>query len=224
MASGFEPRLSILREQQRRLWPELKAIPNSFLLIGGTAISLQIGHRQSIDFDFLSSVSFDPDVLYGELSFLADSKQVQKSANTLTCLVNRDGPVKISFFGSSSLKPIECPLVAADIGIRIASLLDLSAMKVAVVQKRAEAKDYLDIDALIQLGGIELPTMLAAAAAVYGHSFNPELTLKSLCYFADGDLETLPSDARGRLLAAVREVDLDHLPVIERKTGTGRED
>ncbi len=48
----------------------------------------------------------------------------------------------------------------------VASLLDLAGTKVAVVQKRAEAKDYLDIDVLIR-HGIDLPTALAAGRIVY---------------------------------------------------------
>jgi hypothetical protein len=89
-------------------------------------------------------------------------------------------------------------------------------MKAAVVQKRAEAKDYLDIDAIINVGKIDLPTALAAANAIYGSAFNPELTLKSLCYFEDGNLQTLPRNVRDRLTKAVEAVDLHHIPAISR--------
>ena len=52
------------------------------------------------------------------------------------------------------------------------------------MQKRAEAKDYLDIDALLQ-HGIDLPTALAAGRVIYGRSFNPVITLKALSFFDD---------------------------------------
>jgi hypothetical protein len=56
MRSSFEPRLDILPESQRDLWPELDAVAPEFVLYGGTAL----GHRVSEDFDFFSSSGFDP--------------------------------------------------------------------------------------------------------------------------------------------------------------------
>ena len=58
MTGTFEPRLDILPESQRRLWPELDAIPSEFVLYGGTGLALQLGHRASEDFDFFSSAGF----------------------------------------------------------------------------------------------------------------------------------------------------------------------
>jgi hypothetical protein len=217
MATGFEPKLSILPEQQRRLWPELRAVPQSFVLFGGTAIALQLGHRASLDFDFLTEQIFDPDKLYSDVSFLHGSTPIQKATNTLTCTVDRGGPVQVSFFATPALKLIEPPLVANDIGLKIASLLDLAGMKAAVVQKRPEARDYLDLDAIIQQSSINLSTALAAARLLYGQSLNPELTLKSLSFFGDGNLGTLTRPVRERLVAAVRSVDLDRLPTLERR-------
>jgi hypothetical protein len=49
---------------------------------------------------------------------------------------------------------------------------------------------------------------------VPGASFNPQITLKSLSYFDDGDLRSLPEESRMRLVAAARDVDLDQLPVL----------
>ena len=96
--------------------------------------------------------------------------------------------------------------------LKIASLLDLTGTKASVLQVRAEAKDYIDMDALMTLGKISLPTALAAARKLYGSSFNPEVTLKALSYFGDGNLATLAEDVKHRLVAAAREVDLEHLP------------
>jgi len=72
----------------------------------------------------------------------------------------------------------------------------------SVLQVRAEAKDYLDIDALMRLGNIGLPTALAAAQRLYGASFHPEITLKALSYFGDGNLRNLSEDIKDRLAAA----------------------
>jgi Nucleotidyl transferase AbiEii toxin, Type IV TA system len=217
MAPTFEPKLSALQEPQRRLWPELADVPGTFVLCGGTAVALQLGHRRSIDFDFIAAEVFDPDTLYATTPFLRGSKAVQKSAGTLTCVVERGGPVQVSFFGVPTLRFVEAPRVATDNGLQVASLLDLAGMKAAVVQKRAEAKDYLDLDAIINQGKIDLPTALAAARAIYGPVFNPELTLKSLCYFGDGNLPTLRREVQDRLAVAVKAVDCDKLPSVGRR-------
>jgi hypothetical protein len=95
--------------------------------------------------------------------------------------------------------------------LHVASLLDLAGTKVAVIQKRAAVKDYLDIDALLQ-HGISLPTALAAGAVVYGRSFNPLITLKALSYF--DDVPTLAAEVRKRLTAAVVTVEVTRLPVL----------
>jgi hypothetical protein len=58
------------------------------------------------------------------------------------------------FFGVPRLKRAALPHISADIGLHIASLLDLAGTKVAVVQQRAEAKDYVDIDAILTDGQI----------------------------------------------------------------------
>jgi hypothetical protein len=96
-------------------------------------------------------------------------------------------------------------------------------MKVPVVQRRAEAKDYIDMDALITDGHIDLPTALAAGRAIYGAQFNPEITLKALCFFDDGNLRKLPRGLKERLTAAVYAVDLERLPVIGDRERNGGE-
>lgn len=214
MSAVFQPKLSILEEPQRHLWGELGAVPDGFVLYGGTAIALHLGHRHSVDFDLLSPGQFDPDQLYESLTFLHESRILQKSSNTLTCLVDRGGAVQVSFFGVPKVRQIRAPLVAADNQLKVASLVDLAGTKAAVVQKRAEAKDYLDMDAIIHQGGVDLATALAAGKAIYGSAFSPELTLKSLCFFEDGNLCSLPQAVRDRLAADVKAVDLDRLPIL----------
>lgn len=60
---------------------------------------------------------------------------------------------------------------------------------------------------------------LGAAGAVFGPAFNPVLTLKALCFFADGDLATLPHVVRRRLLDAASAVDPTKLPSFEPLAG-----
>lgn len=214
MIQDFVPRLDILPLPQRRLWDELVAVPREFVLYGGTAIALQLGHRQSVDFDFFSNRPLDPTKLVPAIPFLAAATVTQREPNTFSCLVDRGGPVKLSFFGLPRIPRLLPPLIAPDNGLQAASLLDLAGTKASVVQMRAEAKDYLDIDAVLTDGRIDLPTALASARAIYGESFNPLATLKALAYFDDGNVRRLPQAVKDRLVQAASAVDLDRLPII----------
>jgi Nucleotidyl transferase AbiEii toxin, Type IV TA system len=213
--SEFLPHLEILPPAQKALWAELSEIPKEFVLYGGTALALHLGHRDSADFDFFGGRAFDVQALERKIRFLAGARIVQREANTLTAVVERGGPVKISFFGLPELPRLEPPHVVKGNGLQVASLLDLAGTKASVVQVRAEARDYIDIDALLRLGGVSLPVALAAAGQIYGPSFNPEITLKALSYFDDGNLRDLPEEMKLRLVTAAREVDLDNLPTIQ---------
>lgn len=204
--------LEILSPAQRRLWDELNGVPSQFTLYGGTAIALYLGHRESVDFDFFGSRSFDPQQLYATVPFLKGAGIVQQTPDTLTCLVKRDENVQVSFLGVPGMPVLREPLQCPDNGVRIASLIDLAGTKAAVVQQRAEVKDYLDLYALISRKAIDLSVALAAASRIYPDSFNPQLTLKALTYFGDGELPTLPESVRVELVEAVRAVDPDRLP------------
>jgi len=209
----FSPKLETLPAAQRALWSELAMIPHGFVLCGGTAIALHLGHRQSVDFDFFGSHAFDPVQLYSSVPLLNGSTVLQQAASTLTCRVERGGSVIVSFFGMPGLRRVAAPLIAEDNRLRVASLLDLAGMKAAVVQQRAEAKDYIDVHALLA-AGIGLPMALAAAMIIYGERFNPQLTLKALSFFGDGDLPSLPIAVQERIIAAVKRTNLDQLPTL----------
>lgn len=212
MAQVFEPRVDILPAAQRLLWNELSSIPAQFTLYGGTALALHLGHRQSVDFDFFGTSGFDAPDLLSSLPFLAGAQILQFAPSTLTCAVNRDGPVKISFFGLPHLKRLAPPIDTSTDGLRIAALPDLAGTKISVLQMRAEVKDYLDIDALLGDGHMSLADILACADAIYGDQFNAQNALKALSYFDDGDVSSLSKQARDRLKRAVGAVALDRLP------------
>ena len=112
------------------------------------------------------------------------------------------------------MKRLQPPDVIAENGVQVASLLDLAGTKASVIQVRAEAKDYLDLDALMTTG-TDLPHALAAGKAIYGPAFNPQITLKALSYFGDGNLARLPDAVKARLALAARSVDLGRLPLID---------
>src|SRR5260370_12238918 len=91
-------KLEILPQAQRRLWNELKNTPQEFVLYGGTALALRLGHRTSEDFDFFSNRPFLPDVLRKTIGYLQNAEMRQFEENPLTPLINRHAPLKISSF------------------------------------------------------------------------------------------------------------------------------
>ncbi len=211
------PNLNILPKPQLKLWEELYNTPQYFILYGGTAIALRLGHRVSIDFDFFSSNEFDPEQLYREIPYLKDSIILQQTTNTLTCRIEREGEVLVSFFGGLNIGQVCFPSLVASNQIHVASLQDLAGTKAAVIQKRVELKDYLDIDALVTMGKINLETILACGQAVYGNSFNPYITLKAVCYFDEPELKNLDPEIKKRLKKLVENLDMEKLSKLEAK-------
>jgi len=209
----MELKIDILPTAQYRLWQELGDTPKNFVLYGGTALALRLGHRQSVDFDFFSSKPFEPNELYKNIDYLRASEKSQISKNTLTCLVIRQSEVaKVSFFGGLSFARLSLPEIISNPSIAIASLADLSATKIQVIQDRAEMKDYIDIVELLNYFSLE--QMLANAIAVFGKEFNPLLSLKALTYYQDGNLPQLDEKIKQMLLQLVNQIDLSKLPQV----------
>jgi hypothetical protein len=155
---------------------QLSELSREFVLYGGTGLALHLGHRNSVDFDFFGSRELDLSRIEREISFLKGANIIQRDKNTLSAIVDRGGPIQVSFFGVPNLPRLSPVVVAEDNGLSVASLLDLAGTK----------------------------------------AFNPQITLKALSFFDDGDLRNLPEDTKLRLVAAARDVDLDRLPAIGR--------
>lgn len=214
MSPAFTPRVDILPEVQRRLWPELGGTPSDFTLYGGTAIALRLGHRQSIDFDFFARTSFKPDTLLKEIPYLKGAVVRQSSPNTLTTTVDRGGAVQVSFFGDLNLGQVEPPDVIKDPNLAIASLIDLAGTKAKVIIQRVEPRDYIDIDALLTKGGIPLANMLAAASVIFGPQLNPLDALRAIAYHEDPALADLSDQVKRDLVTAVQDLDPENLPTL----------
>jgi hypothetical protein len=196
-------RLDILPPEQREVWNDLGQIPRHFVLYGGTAIALRLGHRQSVDFDFFIDQPIDPMAFQAALPFLQGAVVTQTAANTVSYSLSRFGwtqPVKFSFFGGLTGGRVGVPDRAGN-GLQIASLLDLAAHKLKVLLVRAEKKDLLDLDAIFR-SGISVNDAAGALMAITGGAYDPAHSVKGLAYFGDGDLNELPLDVKGRLTAA----------------------
>jgi hypothetical protein len=210
----LHPRIDRLPQPQQTLWREMGTTPKDFVLYGGTALALQLAHRQSEDFDFFSSKPFSSDELRQRIPYLKGAVALQQGSNTLTCAVSRGGDIKVSYFGGLKLRRVQEPLEAEGTNIRVASMLDLAATKLGLIQRRPYYRDYFDIFTLLQ-AGMRLSEGLGAARAVHESNFDVRLTLKALAFFGDGDLQRLPVHIQTFLATEAQNVDINRLPEIK---------
>jgi hypothetical protein len=191
MPQCFDPKTEILPKPQQEIWPLLAPAPGlSFVLYGGTAVALYLGHRRSVDFDFFRSEPLDKKELEASFEFMHDAQTIQEDENTLVVIAQMpSGPVKVSFFGGLSIGRINEPLQTTDSTLLVASIEDLLATKLKAIMDRAEAKDYRDISAILS-AGVSLEKALGAFAKIYRK--DPGLPLRAMGFFKDGDLPSLP--------------------------------
>ena len=203
----FRPYLQSLPEAQRQLWPLLTPLRElGFVLYGGTAIALRLGHRVSIDFDFFSAQSLNRGELMKAMPVLATAIVLQDAQNTLSARVPIGADaVQLSLFGGIDFGRVSDPDQTEDGVLEVASQLDLLGTKLAVILQRVALKDYVDIAALLS-GGIPLSAGLAAAGALYGSSFSSMESMRALTWFEGGDLDRLSAQDRAILTEAVARV------------------
>jgi hypothetical protein len=150
---------------------------NAFFLVGGTALSLQIGHRISIDLDLFSQSSFDETQL---LEYLELQKGLQLDYLHKNTIKGQIAETKVDFIRHPY--PLVKELEIQE-GIRLASLEDIAAMKLnAIVGNGTRLKDFIDIAFLSC--HLSLETMMNAYEDKYA-TRNPLLSLKSLSYHND---------------------------------------
>ena len=201
MPDPFDLRIEILPPAQKEIWLQLTpATDLSFVLYGGTAVALHLGHRVSIDFYFFSNAPLEKAKIETSFPFVRHAQTIQEAENTVVLSVPMpSGPVKVSFFGGLGLGRINDPLRTGDSVLLVASLEDLLATKLKTILDRAEAKDYRDIAAMLS-AGVSLEKALAAFAGNYRR--DPVLPLRALGFFKDGDLPSLPRADQDLLRAA----------------------
>jgi hypothetical protein len=192
----FFPYYEILSKEQKDILQDLYIIKElGFTLYGGTAVSLQLGHRQSVDFDFFSDIPFSENknnIFIDDLQFLQHSEIIQKGKNALSYLTKSG--VKLSFFGNINFGRVGSPKLTNDEILLVASLHDLLGTKLATILNRIEAKDYQDIAAILRSNTVTLAEGLGAAVALYGSRFPLSESVRTLSYFEGGNLGLLSSD------------------------------
>lgn len=210
----MQPRLDVLPEPQVSLWSLLGEIPDHFVLYGGTAIALRLGHRRSIDFDFFSAEPFTTAGLLRDLAWLGRVEILDSAQNSL--VVVEPGGVQLAFYGGMRLQAVAEPSLAPDNGLVIASIFDLAGTKAKALLDRSEWKDYVDV-ATILAAGHALTDVIGYAAAIFDplFVFPAPVFLRNLVWFGDGTAPDVPADVRRALERAVATTDLADIPLVE---------
>lgn len=169
----------------RQLGPAAKA--EGFHLIGGTAVAIHLGHRQSVDFDWCTQQFPGQPVNFAASLAERGVRLVTTSLAHGTVHGSVDG-VKVSFL---EFKPLllEPTLDWPEYGCRLAGLADLAAMKLLAVSQRGTKKDFVDVHALGSV--MPLEAMIAAYCRRFGLTDFGRV-LAALCYFDDADHEPMP--------------------------------
>ena len=165
-------------------------------LVGGAALALHLGHRTSIDLDLFGSWKPQPPL---ELALASCAEKV----------VREGGEERLQFFTVDDVK-IDCvsypypwlePAVELA-GIRLASLKDIAAMKIAAITNRGTKKDFVDIYFLLNV--FSLRQILEFYSAKYADS-NLFMVLRSLVYFEDAEELPMPKMLKAAEWGAVKE-------------------
>ncbi len=147
---------------------------SAFFLVGGTALSLWIGHRISIDFDLFSLQSFDANMLSANLESSNGLQLRYLDKNTIKGSINN---IQVDLI--THAYPLVADVSAYD-GIQIASLEDIAAMKLnAVIGNGTRLKDFVDVAFLSTR--LSLSQMTNAYERKY-NTRNPFIALKALAY------------------------------------------
>ena len=160
--------------------PEMKG----FRLVGGTALALQYGHRQSVDLDFFGSPLASQEDTIDMLSSLGNIT-IHNRTDKILQVVLRD--IKVDVIDYSRYGWIAPPVV--DDGIVLASPRDIAAMKINAIEGRGSRKDFVDIYMLLQ--HYTLSELLDFYSMKYPN-YSIFRALLSLTYFDDAETQAMP--------------------------------
>ena len=167
---------------------ETVTIPE-YYMIGGTALSLQMGLRESFDFDFCVPAQFNNELLLEELGKIGEVKVKQNQSGTCDVILNG---VQVSFFYypnkiiNELVKPQEMPK------LRMASILDIAIMKIVAIGGRGAKKDFFDLYNIINKCRISIKELAEGLIEKCGSKTNYVNIIMGLSYFEDAEQEILP--------------------------------
>lgn len=184
-----------------------------FRLVGGTSLSLQLGHRMSIDIDLFT------DAGYGSVDFDAIETFLVANFAYVTGIGGLPGMGKSYFIGTGKHNAVKLDLYYTDKfirpilledDIRLASIEDIIAMKIDVVQRESRKKDYWDLHELLQHYSIDAMLALHEERYPYGH--DRQLILQRLKASDEADDDFDPECLRGKYWEFIKE-DIQELIV-----------
>jgi hypothetical protein len=171
----------ILSPEQVQLLRVVQLFSEGFGLVGGTAIALQIGHRESIDFDLFTFDEFENQKIRRKILRIAKIDTIIRDEKSqFTFLINGvrftffQFPYKIDF--SESLDDV----------IKMPNILTLAAMKAFALGRRAKWKDYVDLYFILKAHH-SVAQITAKGKELFGNEFNEKIFRVQLSYFTDID-------------------------------------
>ncbi len=178
-----------------------------FRLVGGTALSLQIGHRMSVDIDLFSDAPYGT-IDFKEIDELIDqtfqfhnhSSDTDPAMGKSYVIGNdKNNTIKLDLFYTDSF--IQPPLIVDN--IRLASIEEIIAMKVDVVQRMGRKKDFWDLHELIMSHDIQ--AMINLHRQRYPYTHDRELIISNFIDFSLADDEFDPICLKGKYWEFIKE-------------------
>jgi predicted nucleotidyltransferase component of viral defense system len=173
---------------------------NDFCLVGGTALSLKLGHRISIDLDLFQTTEIEAERLIKLLQqeFESDFEYENLKINyAVFCKINK---VKVDLVQYSH--PLIDAIEVVD-GIRLYSNKDIAAMKINAILGRGVKKDFWDLFELLKLYSLN------DIVNFYNQKYpNQQLLISipnALTYFEDADDSPDPISLLGQTWEDVKE-------------------
>jgi predicted nucleotidyltransferase component of viral defense system len=161
-----------------------KAEMQGLRLVGGTALALQYGHRQSVDLDFFGSPLASQEDTIDMLSSLGNITIHNRTDKILQVVLRG---IKVDVIDYSRYGWIDPPVV--DDGIVLASPRDIAAMKINAIEGRGSRKDFVDVYMLLQ--HYTLSELLDFYSMKYPN-YSIFRALLSLTYFDDAETQAMP--------------------------------
>ena len=173
--------LDVLTKEQTELLPFLSQFAKRYYLVGGTSVALQLGHRQSIDFDLFTTSTIQRVKLRKcvEQSGFT-SRLLSEDVDQIHFVVHG---VKVTFFAFPY--KVEHPVWLNEV-LSMPSLLSLAAMKAFALGRRAKWKNYVDLFFLLR-DTCPLQPICQEAGRIFGGSFSDRLFRGQLSFHADID-------------------------------------
>lgn len=178
----------------------------NFRLVGGTALSLQIGHRESIDIDLFS------DAEYGTLNFKEIEDFLKNNFDYVDFLDVPPVMGKAYFVGNNENNTIKLdifytdtfiqPFIEVD-GIRMATIEEIIAMKIDVIQRGGRKKDYWDLHNL--LDSYSISQMIELHEQRYPYSHDKDLIIQNFISFEQADDDFDPICYKGKYWEFIKE-------------------